>query len=549
MKHLLILVALINLCTIAHAQSTNDKIDQLFNDLNIGTKPGCVLSIQKKGKTIYSNSFGLQNMQNDVKISDSTLFNIGSVSKQFTAAGIVLLHNRGHLTFDDPIKKFLPELSSPLDNITIRQLLHHTSGIRSTPEFFGLAGWNEDQIITTADDYQFLCRQTATNFTPGSQFMYSNSGYVLLAKIIERVSQTPFERWMKENIFTPLNMQDTYVDISNANSADAIAQPYIQTGPSDYITPNNPSHDIGASNIYSNIIDLNKWVKNFEKPMHGWSEVFETLQSTQPLTNGYRNNYAFGIILDEDHGNPRIQHSGAVPGYLSYIFYYPKEKLSVILLSNLLSREIDEKVNSIPSLFLKNRTTSNHSKPKPSKWLPYYKQDAKDFLGDYWNINHNYSRKIDLKNDTLFYVRDNGTQSPLVKIERNKYYLDGIRVLVTVEFDTTNNSMIVQDGTSAPEYFEQYDNVPPTISDLNSYTGTYFSEELQTTYQIELIDDKLVGSHQKFGQFEINVIHKDFTDWSGFATAKYHRNSSNKVCGFYVSLNRVKNVWFEKQLN
>ncbi|MCH2229921.1 MAG: beta-lactamase family protein [Crocinitomicaceae bacterium] len=546
MKCILSLFALLNICTFVNAQNVNPEINELFNTLNQDGKPGCVISIQKKGKTIYYNAFGNQNISSNLRNTKNTIFNLGSVSKQFTAMGIVLLNQKGLLDFNDSIGKYLPQLSKELHPITINQLLHHTSGIRSTPEFFGLAGWTESDTITTEDDFQFLCRQTATNFIPGSQYMYSNSGYVLLAKIIEAVTETTFSSWMKENIFTPLNMNNTFVDASNANSKFNVAKPYIQVGPDSYSIAHNPSHDIGASNIYSNIIDLNTWIRNFDKPIKGWAKNFKKLETTELLSNGYENNYAYGIFLDKDHGNLRIQHTGATPGYLSYMYYYPKEKLSIILLSNLLSREIDAKVNKISSLYLKDKSKVTSTKPKPSKLLSYDKYDSLDFSGRYWNINRNYAREIKFINDTLWYIRDNGSKSQLIKIDRYKYYLDGIPTMVKVTYNQSTQTMVVQDSNSAPEHFKQFDNSSLSVSDLKDYTGNYYSEELQTTYKIELIDNKLRGFHTKFGQFEIDIIRKDLIDWSGFATVKYIRNTAKEITGFYVNLNRVKNVWFKK---
>ena len=199
------------------SQKQIQKIDSLFTSWNVSNHPGGSVLVSKDGKTIFSKSYGLANIEYNIPNTNNTLFNIGSISKQFTAMGIVLLEEQNKLSFDDNIRKYIPELPNFSEIITIRHLLHHTSGLRDLHGLLGLAGWRSGDLETNDDVYKIIKNQKELNFKPNEEFLYSNTGYILLAKIIENISQLKFDQWMKQNIFQPLGMKNTYVETSLDN--------------------------------------------------------------------------------------------------------------------------------------------------------------------------------------------------------------------------------------------------------------------------------------------------------------------------------------------
>tara|TARA_R110001599_G_scaffold53656_1_gene149618 strand:- start:9056 stop:10702 length:1647 start_codon:yes stop_codon:yes gene_type:complete len=548
MKKILLIALLLNASLVINAQNINAKIDQVFSDWNQKNHPGGVVSIMKKGEVVFSKAYGLANIKYKIPNTTETVFNIGSVSKQFTAMGIVLLNLEGKLSIDDDFRKYLPELYDFDNKITIRHLLHHTSGFRSTPELFGLAGWRDGDPITTEDDYRYFSKQTSLNFEPGTQFMYTNSGYVLLAKIIEQVTQQPFSLWMHDNVFLPLKMASTFVDETNSNTLAQIATPYNQYEPGPFTIGENTSLDIGASNIYTTANDLTIWMKNFRTPTKGWKLAFDMLQTVDVLNNGSANNYAFGVFLDNFLGNRRIQHSGGVPGFLSNTAYYPDEDLTIVLLSNFISFiSPEDKYIMLSQLLLKDKTPKTEA-PQPIKGIAFDSELAKKIAGDYWNDKENYPRRVYAKNDTLWYLRDNGVQSPLIQVKAHQFIIGGIETVVSVEFEEgEKNKMIITDGNSLPQILEEYDSSPLTTIEKEAYTGQFYSPELETTYTISLINDQLMGYHSRHGEFPIGVLKKDVTDWSGMAIVKYTRDEKGETNGIYVDMNRVENVWFQKK--
>jgi CubicO group peptidase (beta-lactamase class C family) len=210
-------LAAIFLCLNSFGQINQEKvtqIDSLFTPWNTANHPGGTVLISIKGETVFSKAYGLASLEYNIPNTLNTRFNIGSLSKQFTAMGIVLLEEQNKLSFDDDIRKYIPELAPYDKTITIRHLLHHTSGIRDIHGLLGLAGWRPADLETNEDVYRVFKNQKDLNFNPGDELSYSNTGYIFLARIIEKVSGLTFEQWMKQNIFDPLGMKNTYVETS-----------------------------------------------------------------------------------------------------------------------------------------------------------------------------------------------------------------------------------------------------------------------------------------------------------------------------------------------
>ena len=190
-------------------QSANPAVDAIFADLSTPASPGCALGVYRDGKIIYSKGYGLANIEEDVHITPQTVFDVASISKQFTAASILLLQQQGKLRLDEDVRKYIPELPDYGKKITIRHMLNHTSGLRDYVELFLLAGLNSDNVTTDDDALGIITRQKALNLPPGSEWLYSNSGYFLLSLIVKRVSGKTLKEFAAENIFQPLGMTHT----------------------------------------------------------------------------------------------------------------------------------------------------------------------------------------------------------------------------------------------------------------------------------------------------------------------------------------------------
>ncbi|HEX8561929.1 MAG TPA: serine hydrolase domain-containing protein [Flavobacterium sp.] len=529
----------------AIGQKTKNDIGNLFSEWNNANGPGGVVLVTHKNQIVFSNAYGLANITYGVPVDTETLFNIGSLSKQFTAMAIVLLQLEGKLSVDDEIQKYLPEMPYFDKPITIRHLLHHTSGLRSSPELFGLAGWRDGDAITNDDVYRYLAKQVDLNFEAGSEYMYSNSGYILLAKIIENVTKQDFKNWLREKIFQPFQMNSTFIEEDHAAIVSKIASSYTQTGPAAYKNIENYDLTFGASNVYTTGADLLKWTKSFQEAPKEWKSAFALLETLDDLNSGKKNNYAFGIVVDDFFGNRRIQHTGGIAGFQSIMYCYPDEDLEIVILSNFTSNQLDKIADQISQLFLENKSivTRNEVTSNPVKLNAGI---LKKHEGMYWNDTDNYSRKIYLEGDVLWYLRSNNKKSPLIPVSETEFQMGGIDETIRIKFEDRSNKMQLISSDSSIE-FEKYEDKATTIEELTSYTGKYYSPELETSYTISLKEGQLYGYHSRFGEFEINILKKDVLSWSGMLISKYVRDKNGKALGMKITMNRIRNLWFEKR--
>lgn len=552
---------LLSILTLVFALNTNaqiskkqiNQIDSLFIEWNKPNHPGGSIGVMKNGKIVFSQSYGLASLEYLVPNSTETIFNIGSVSKQFTAMGIVLLHIQGKLSIDDDIRKHLPELPDFGEKITIRHMLHHTSGLRSLHAMLALAGWRGDDYRTNEDLYRFMNMQRDLNFKPGSEFLYCNSGYILMVKIIENITGKNFPDWMKQNIFEPLGMNHTYVENDYNRVVRNNATSYYQQSNGIFLKEVEYWSFVGSGNIHSTTNDLLKWQNNYINPQANWEEPFKLMTTLDKLNDGSENDYAFGIRIRKLFGYDIIKHSGTIGGFNTYAGTCPEEKLSIVILTNFSSSSPDSKANQIYEILLPKLDGVNSVTVKKTdavKTISLSNDELKKYEANYWNDKNNYARKIYLRNDTLRYFRSANSETPIVPIGTDEFQMLTATADVKVEFviDKKQKNMIVTVNNGKPSTYENYEAKTITSKDLLSYTGKFYSPELEATYKIYLKNDTLFSHHARHGDFKIKVLKQDVLEgqWP-FYIIKYKRNKKGDVLGIYVSNGRVRNLWFEKQ--
>lgn len=346
MKHLikftLIYIFIANNLSAQTNSNAEMKIDSLFSNYNSNTA-GVVVGIVKDGKLIYKKGYGIANLEYDIPITPKTIFNVGSVSKQFTTFSIYLLEKQGKISLDDDIRKYIPELPIYEKTITIKHLCSHTSGLKDQWALLTLAGWRMGDIITSEQVMKIISRQKELNFAPGSQFKYSNSGYTLLSEIVKRVSGKSFSEFAKEHIFNPLGMENTFVYDDNEKIVKNRAYSYGNENGL-YSKRNLNSSSVGPSNVYTTVEDLSKWAANFENPKVGDVDFINHFNERSSLDNGeptilaVRDGetiyHAKGQFLRNYKGLNVYNHTGSDAGFKSYLGRFQDNKLSIILLSN-----------------------------------------------------------------------------------------------------------------------------------------------------------------------------------------------------------------------
>lgn len=523
------------------------KIDSLFIQWNRPNHPGGAVGVMKDGNILFSRAYGLASLEYMVPNSPGTIFNTGSVSKQFTAMGIVRLEEQGKLSFDDEIHKFLPELPDFGAPITIRHLLHHTSGLRSLHALFALAGWRNDDSRSNEDLNRIILNQKDLNFTPGAEYLYCNTGYMLMVNIIEGITGEDFKDWMKQDIFDPLGMNYTYVEDQYSRVVANNATSYY--GRDDFERAVEYWGYVGSGNMHSTTGDLLKWLSNFETPRKGWESSFKKMQTLDTFNNGAPNNYAFGVVVDKHLGKSRIQHGGAIGGFRAFVAAYPEEKLNIAVLTNFSAGNPGGNSAGIAKIILgEAHSDTDHSRSIAS--IPLTNAALSKFEGTYWDKEGKLVRKIYLKKDTLIYSRSETNESALIPVGNTVFEMAGAGDGVNVKFMTSDKGQQMEFSENG---------IPSSVFDLVSeadldgevepeYLGEYYSYEVQTSYSISMEADQLKMYHPRHGDIPLKLEFKDvFSGEWPIGTVEVSRNAEGQVEGIFVSNGRVRNAWFEKE--
>jgi CubicO group peptidase (beta-lactamase class C family) len=278
-----------------HAQAPpNHAIDAIFATWNTKDSPGCAVAVFQNGKITYERGYGMADLENDVPITPASVFYVGSVSKQFTAMAAALAIQQGHLSADDSIRKYLPELPPYADAITVRHLLHHTSGLRDYNTLLSIAGRRGDEAYDNATVLRITARQKALNFEPGTDYLYSNTGYTLLATVVERATKTPFATYAEQHIFKPLGMTSSHFHTDASRLVKGRANAYA-VGPNSLRLDTPSNERAGAGGVFTSVRDLLHWDENFYTGKVGGKALIEQVQTPGALKNGKPLDYAWGL--------------------------------------------------------------------------------------------------------------------------------------------------------------------------------------------------------------------------------------------------------------
>jgi CubicO group peptidase (beta-lactamase class C family) len=414
----------------AETPSLESKVDALFSSWNSLDSPGAAVAIVRDGLVVYRKGFGCAQLEYGIPITPSTVFHVASVSKQFTAMAITMLEAAGKLAADDDIRKYLPELADFGKTITIRHLLHHTSGLRDQWDLLVLSGWRMDDVITQAHIMDRLKRQRELNFAPGSQYLYSNSGFTLLAEIVSRVSGQPFTEWTRENIFEPLGMTSTHFHIDHQEIVRNRAYSY-QGEPAKGFTQSVLNYaNAGATSLFTTVEDMANWLRNFEDKRVGGAAVIDRMLTKGVLADSSEIPYARGIQVDEYKGLKWIGHGGGDAGFRSDVIYFPGEKFGVAVFSNLASFQAGALSRQIADIYLASKfkqpgPASPEAKAPASKparkEISFPVKSLEGFAGTYWFEASQFARRIVLDKDKLIYDRPGEFTSELVPLSQAEF--------------------------------------------------------------------------------------------------------------------------------
>ena len=388
------------------------QVDELFAEWDGATAPGAVVGIFMDGRIIYSKGYGLANLDYDIPITPQSVLRIGSISKQFVAMCIAILADQGKLSLDDDIRTHIPEMPDYGNQITIRHLLHHTSGIREYLTLVNLIGKPEGSVFgyTTRELVELLSRQQNLNFEPGSQFSYTNSGYFLLAEIITRVSGMKASAFAQENIFEPLGMTQTrFYDDPNAIIRNQ-AFGYSPNRDGGYRLDILRSDVIGDLGVITTVEDFLHWDNNFyeNKLGAGTDELVRMMFARGRISNGEELSCALGLEFDSYRGLKTMGHGGSAVGYVAEFLQFPEQRFSVVILSNLSSFRPGRLARQIADLYLADQlsevqTSNERDRIRPETPEPVERPtpELEPFIGDFYSEELDFVYSFMVEGSTL----------------------------------------------------------------------------------------------------------------------------------------------------
>lgn len=408
------------------------QVDAIFAQWDKPDSPGCALGVIKEGRFIYQRGYGMANLDYNLPISPQSVFYLASVSKQFTAMSVLLLARQGKLSLDDPIRKYVPELPELNQAITIRHLIHHTSGIRDFLTLLSLAGKRVEEVSTNDEALEFIARQRELNFKPGEQYLYSNSGYLLLALIVQRASGQSLRQFADEQIFKPLGMRNTRFRDERGMIVKNRVTGYVPRLLSGFNTEVSHFELYGDGNLLSSLEDLALWDQNFyaNKLGGGGQELIEQALVTGMLNDGKKLDYAFGLTATAYRGLPIVDHGGAFVGFRTDILRFPEQKFSVICLCNVENANAPSLARKVADVYLANvfkqePATSapvvNSTEPTKSKPSALTATELAEYVGDYYSEELQATYKIINEGDRLVAKQKHGPRLPLSATTKDQF--------------------------------------------------------------------------------------------------------------------------------
>lgn len=486
-------------------RALQQKVDAIFAAYNNPDSPGCAVGVVRDGDFVYKRGYGMGSIELQSPLSPESVFYMGSISKQFTAASVVLAAEKGYLSLDDDIRKWIPEIPSYGHTITLRQMLHHTSGLRDEIGLLSLAGKPIEDINTTPEIIDLIARQKRLNFNPGDEYQYSNSNYFLLAEVVHRATGMRFSQFADENIFKKLGMAHTCFYDDHTLVLRGRIPAYAPSNGGGFRVDWSTNFDkVGDGGLMSSVDDLLLWDRNFYDNKLGKGTLLRELQTRGVLNNGKTINYALGLELTEYRGLPVVVHGGALFGYRTELLRFPKQKFSVICLCNLATADPGAKAHQIADIYLAGQFLASGQMPargtvrgSDGGHVAGVESDLRTFAGLYRDpLNRSFlvvaaqEKGLAVRNALVDPTSPLEPAAVLVPAAPN-LFVDPRGSKYLFESSTSGVRMTWVTGSGAKHVFERIRPVRLTAAERTGYSGDYYSDELLATYRIRSTDNKL----------------------------------------------------------
>jgi CubicO group peptidase (beta-lactamase class C family) len=549
MKSLPVFLLLFAASAVANKVS-DSSVDALFADWQAGT-PGAIVGVIHQGDMVYAKGHGMANLEYDIPIDADSVFRIGSTSKQFTAACVVLLAEQGALSLDDSLHSFFPDFPDYAKNITVRQLIHHTSGIRDYLTLSYLKGLTDEDYYEDKDIMQWLISQQELNFEPGTEHLYSNSGYWLLGQIVNKAAGMNMAAYAEKNLFGPLGMGHTHFHNNHKKIVKNRASGYVPMTSGGYEISMTTLNMIGDGGIFTSLNDIRKWDAAFYDRSVLSESFWNTMTTVGVLNNGESIDYAGGLLIGEHQGHKLISHGGAFVGFRAELLRFPDQQLSVVVFANRGDARPTPKALQVAELYLPKQpakaSPEEPSKPAQSNSGPAASLDQ---LTGSFEIQPGVQLEVTQVGEVLHVKQTwNGIEYDLQQSKQggNVYQIgedDSITFTFTDFADQQAQAIdLLQAGN--PSTWQRKAETDVSAVVLTDFVGEYYSAELDVVYQLKMDGDQLMVQVLNNEPAELNAMDTDQLGYQG--SIWDFQRTDGEVTGFKLQAGRVQNLVFVKQ--
>lgn len=519
------------------ADANQQKVDHIFAAYDKADSPGCGLGVIRNGNFVYRKGYGMGSLELHVPLSSESVFYMGSVSKQFTAASIVLAAEQGFLSLDDNVRKYIPELPDYGRVITLRQMLHHTSGLRDFLTLLDLSGQHGEDVHSRGEMLNLIVRQKGLNNAPGDEWLYSNTNYFLLAEVVERATKKSLAKFAAENIFQPLGMVHTRFYDDHTMVMPGRVPAYATGDSGTFVVDWSTNFDtVGAGGLMSNVDDLLLWDRNFYDNRLGKGTLLKEMQTRGVLNNGKETDYGFGLELSTYRGLPIVDHNGGLFGYRTEILRFPEQRFTVVCLCNLASASTGSLARKVADVYLEKSLQADPGALQPgNSGFP----DPSLFAGKYLDPHKHFVYSFTVSGGNLMAWGGN-----LPRMGPNQFRDLGTG---TITFDNSDGSMKATLETDGGTFFAGKRIESPHLSEteLAAYEGQYRSTELDATYNLSIEQGSLMIRSNWNPAVKLSPVARDEFESEEFNVV-FHRDANHRVSGLSVFTIRARNVSFDR---
>lgn len=528
------------------------RTDSVFQRFDRTDSPGCAVGVYQDGKLLYGRGYGMASLELGVPLTTRTVLDVGSISKQFTAMAILILEKEGRLSLEDPLRKHFPEMPPYADKVTLRRALSQTSGLRDLWTLWGQTG--RTFAGDTIDALRVITRSAETNYVPGERYLYTNSGWILAAQLVYRLTGKTLAQFAEERMFAPLGMRDTRYFSDNAAVIPNLGTAYgPRAGGSRVVRNTYDGAIMGAGGVHTTIEDFGRWLDNYDAGTVGGRDVIRvmttptTLNDGSPARSGATQAYAVGLNAGTLRGLPVISHGGSWAGYRAHFLRFPDQRFAVATFCNHSASGPDSLARNVAAIYIGERMQPDSAAlwraalaaaPQVEMTAP----NLRPFTGIWRHVGRGEVRRTRLSGDTLYAVT--GDRTRLVPIAGGRFR-SGTDAEIRFEGDPASPSRMFTRSSGDTVTFVRADTVALTAAQLVAYAGEYRNDEIETTQRWAMEKEQLVlyANERRMGMLEPTYADGFLR---GGSVIDVQRDARGRITGYTVQSGRVRNLRFTR---